>query len=607
MVIMAAATTSQARSWYFDKASIGGTCSNSGQGTISQPFCDIMSKLWDDSWNGAQAGETIYIRQGTYTGRLFWIKQGVLANGTPSQPITIRPYPGETVVFDGQGTDLFMVYSGATNIVHDLSFIGPFEIKNYIKVLDGDFPNAPRTNLLFDNLDVHDGSMGLLFRYVDGVIVKNSQFHDLKGFASGIDDNVIGVSVRGVLGNLSDNITIDNCVAHDINDGKGNDNGDADGFHTDQFVNHFTIKNSSAYRCSEDGMDTKARVVLLENVKAWDNGATGIKMWGGNIGIPSSYTMRGALTYGNSETGVKCTGWGPASTDRVTATVDHLTSWGNGEDGFKLSVGTDTSAGCNVTLRNSIIGATRDDDLTIYVPRTGYDSTVNLADTDIYHTGSVNSITAMGCAPLSGKYTPAQYAANTFNTDLSGGYACGGVFGTLTGTSSRPLIFNPLLVDAPPKFEWASVAESAITANTVMLYDPVAEASYPWPNPVVGHYVEINDDGVKRQITAVNATTRIITFSPAVSSSVCGRAMDCRGVRVVGWATSTVYTDNMHLSKTSPAVDAGTLVSGVDCALGDLNGGAALTGCIHWRGTKPDLGFTEFGIPKLLITGGSGN
>jgi hypothetical protein len=120
------------------------------------------------------------------------------------------------------------------------------------------------------------------------------------------------------------------------------------------------------------------------------------------------------------------------------------------------------------------------------------------------------------------------------------------------------------------------------------------QSQYPWPDPAIGTYVEINDDGIKRQITAkgdVNNPT--ITFAPPVSAPVCGRITDCNGIRVIGWDTGESHLNNFSLTAGSPAIGAGVLVSGVHCALADDNGGSGLINCIHWNGTNPDLGFIQ--------------
>jgi hypothetical protein len=588
--ILTIATTAQAQDWYFDKDSIGGTCKDTGAGTITQPFCNIFNKLWNASWDGAQAGDTIYIRQGTYTGRLFWIKDTALTKGTPSQPIIIKPYPGETVIFEGSPTDLLFNLYGRT---HDLHFIGPFEARNYTKILDGDVPESLRTNLMFDNWTIHNGSMGFLLRFVKDTVVRNCTFYNLKGLPTGIDDNVIGVSVRGNAGLHSDNITIENCVAHDINDGKGNDNGDADGFHTDEFCDRATFRNLQVYRCSEDGLDTKAQTVTMENVIAYHNGATGIKIWGGGQGRVSNYAVSNILSYGNTETGVKCTGW----LDTVTTTIDNMTSWGNGEENLKNTTGVDESSACNLIVRNSILGEGGQSAVLFVAPEATYTTSLNLINTDIIHSGLYQAINPMGCSKLNGKYTTAHYTGGTFNTDMTAGVNCEGYHGTMSGSATNPSSFNPQFVDAAPVFEWSSIATAAITSNTLTL---VTESSYPWPSPVIGHYIEIDDDGIKRQITAVgDATTRSITFTPAVSSTVCGRATDCRGVRIVGWRTSATHTIDMSLASDSAAIDAGLWVNGIHCALADDNGGSGLTGCLHWKGAAPDLGFGVFNTNNL--------
>lgn len=585
----------QARDWYFDKESRGGNCSNAGAGDINHPFCNIFNKLWDGMWNGAAAGDTIYIRGGTYTQRLFWIKAGVLDNGTAENPIHIKAYPGETVIFDGQGWDNLIRASGYTNYMHDLHFEGPFEAKNYTTVFDGETPSGFRTNLTFDNWTIHDGSAGFILRHVKNVVISNSTFYNLKGFASSIGDNVIGVSVRGDTVHISDNITIENCLAHDINDGKGGDNGDSDGFHTDEYVDHFTIRNSFAFRCGEDGIDTKAKNVIMENVGAWNNGASGIKLWAPGQGSNATHVVRRALVYGNRETGMKCTGRGLGDNNILTATIDHLTAWGNGENGFKNIPGGDTSDGCTATIRNSVFGAQRDTAIALYAPRSGHSATTNILYTDVYHTG-VRPIIPPGCSPLaSTKWTSAQYLEGMYNTDMASGYSCNSPYGSLHGTATHPFTSDPKLAGASTAFEWTSISAGEITNDTVKLF---TEPSYPWPTPTVGHYVEIDDDGIRRQITSVgDGSTRTITFTPAVSSSVCGaRIYACRGVRIVGWATNTIAANDFRLSNNSPVIDAGLYVTGTHCVMADDKGGKNLSGCIHWVGAAPDPGFYEYGL-----------
>lgn len=65
-----------------------------GSGTQTAPYGSIQSAV-----NAAAAGDTIYLRQGTYapSANIQFSK-----SGTATSPITVRPYQGEKVVLDGE-------------------------------------------------------------------------------------------------------------------------------------------------------------------------------------------------------------------------------------------------------------------------------------------------------------------------------------------------------------------------------------------------------------------------------------------------------------------------------------------------------------------------
>jgi len=77
-------------SYYVDGASIGGTCNNSNSGTITSPWCTIIYAVSSNS--PISAGDTIYVRAGTYTGTVDFYK-----SGTSGNPITLTAYQSETV------------------------------------------------------------------------------------------------------------------------------------------------------------------------------------------------------------------------------------------------------------------------------------------------------------------------------------------------------------------------------------------------------------------------------------------------------------------------------------------------------------------------------
>lgn len=70
--------------------------SDSNPGTIDRPWRTIIKAV-----NAMQPGETTFVRQGTYNTfvPIGWSAGEWAKNGTPEAPITLRAYPGETVVW----------------------------------------------------------------------------------------------------------------------------------------------------------------------------------------------------------------------------------------------------------------------------------------------------------------------------------------------------------------------------------------------------------------------------------------------------------------------------------------------------------------------------
>lgn len=65
-----------------------------GSGSIDAPFGSIQ-----DAVDAAAAGDTIYLRAGTYAPTT---NIQITTNGEAGSPITLRPYEGEAVVLDGE-------------------------------------------------------------------------------------------------------------------------------------------------------------------------------------------------------------------------------------------------------------------------------------------------------------------------------------------------------------------------------------------------------------------------------------------------------------------------------------------------------------------------
>lgn len=585
----------QAQDWYFDIDSINGVqCSNTtGTGAIDKPYCSPYGKISGSPvWDEPAAGDTIYLRGGTYTGEQFKLYPSDLTKGTASAPITFRPYPGETVIFDGVNKSglLFNFYGG----IHDLQFIGPFEAKNYSQVAEGDATATERRGFLFQNWTIHDGSAGFYFRRFSDLTVDGVTCSNLKSVA----DHSLCIGVRGDSGFISDNISIKNIIAYDIYDGRSADErGDADGVWTDAYANNVSFENILVHDCEEDGVDTKAQNVTMRNVVTYNNGGSGIKLWGGQLGRTSNYSLVDVATYWNGETGIKCTGNG----DTVIATINNATVYSNMEENIKNTNGNDSFRTCDLTVRNSILGSGGNNSILLATPYIGYEGGTDLSNVNITHVGgSSTPIVLDNCPAASGKYLMTQYTDGTFNSELTTGLNCVSPRGVHYGSATSPLSIDPLLVAAPGKLLFHSVATGEITSNTLTLQ---LSANLVWPNPVVGHYIEINTDGIRREITAVgDSGTPTISFTPAVSAAVCANTTACIGTKIYGWGTDGASSvTNLALSVESPVKEAGAYVEGVHCTNADDNGGSGMTGCVHWTGSAPEIGYT--GTYAALVTG----
>jgi len=109
-----------------------------------------------------------------------------------------------------------------------------------------------------------------------------------------------------------------------------------------------------------------------------------------------------------------------------------------------------------------------------------------------------------------------------------------------------------------PLFTDVSVAAGTTTTVAVLM-----AARYQ-----TNQVLEYNNDGVARTITAVNTTTNVLTFTPALSSASAAFKI------LANWDVSTNTTEDFRLQASSPLIDAGTNtpVPGVPLSILDLNG-----------------------------------
>ncbi len=130
-----------------------------GDGSIDNPYRTLKKAA-----NEASPGDTIYVRGGLYTGTKDTI-YGI--NGTAQQPITIRPYPGETVIFDGTNAGI----SGSESVI-------VINTSSYIVFEGFEIQNSPGRGL--STYEAHH------------ITIRNNRVHDVQQRGlSGAGDNLV--------------------------------------------------------------------------------------------------------------------------------------------------------------------------------------------------------------------------------------------------------------------------------------------------------------------------------------------------------------------------------------------------------------------------------
>ncbi|HEV8701290.1 MAG TPA: MopE-related protein, partial [Candidatus Polarisedimenticolia bacterium] len=134
-----------------------------------------------------------------------------------------------------------------------------------------------------------------------------------------------------------------------------------------------------------------------------------------------------------------------------------------------------------------------------------------------------------------------------------------------------------------PLFADVSVAAGSTTTVAVLM------ASRYLANQVL----EFNNDGVARTITAVNTSTNVLTFTPALPAASQAFKL------LANWGSSTDTTEDFRLQPGSPMVDAGTNqpAAGVPVSALDLDGQPRIQDGNNDSIATVDLGAYEFQVP----------
>ncbi|KAI1848721.1 hypothetical protein JX265_005653 [Neoarthrinium moseri] len=277
-----------------------------GSGTIDAPFGSIQAAV-----NAAAAGDTIYLRAGSYKPTT---NIQITKSGTRTSPITLRPYGTEKVILDGEslpGTP----YGVGESLPNAERGILHIEGANYWK---------------FYNLELINGPYGVYARDAS---------HNYYELLSTHDNYESGFQIQGT----SSNNTVVYLDSYRNRDPRKNGES-ADGFACKEGSGEGNVlRNARLWDNVDDGLDLFqfGSAVTLEEVYAWGNG---FNRWGftefegdGNgfkLGItnnpPANHIVKNCMAFANAKKGFIDNG-NPGS-----LTFTRNTAWNNGDLGFHM-------------------------------------------------------------------------------------------------------------------------------------------------------------------------------------------------------------------------------------------------------------------------------
>ncbi|KAJ2896243.1 pectate lyase [Zalerion maritima] len=302
--ILAAVVAAQATDIY---VSTSGSDSNSG--TSSSPYASLQMAV-----DAASAGDTIYLRGGTYN---FSENVQIDAVCTSSAPCTIRAYPGESVILDGED----LPYTPA-----DLDASLPNSDRGILHVQDAAF-------WYFYDLELINGPYGVYIRDSDSTHWERISTHD--NYESGFQ--IQGSSAHNSVYYLDSYRNRDPRKNGESADGFACKEGDGDGN---------ILKGARLWDNVDDGLDLWEfrSAVTIEDTISWGNGfnrwgfddfggdGNGFKLGGGNEGDtgPADHVVRNCIAWGNSAKGFT------DNSQEGDFVVKSNTAWENGDSGFEF-------------------------------------------------------------------------------------------------------------------------------------------------------------------------------------------------------------------------------------------------------------------------------
>lgn len=343
----------------------------SGDGSIARPWATVTKAA-----AAALPGDTIYLRGGVYThGPVIY------SSGLPGKPITLKPYNGEPVVFDGasRASTRGIQLSGKTTsdwVFEDL-LIRNFLYQGFVAWYRND-------RLVLRNLRLERNGYAVTFFSSNGSRMEN--VHMLESAYSGFscsphtgDPGCVDLAVRdsSAIRTLGGNST--------AYDAFGIEKGD-----------RITFLRCTAAGGPGDGFDIKATNAHLDRVIAYNN-RNNLKLWNGDSSVTNSL-FYDAFADANVT----------ASSTGSTITLENNTIVNVSGAGYQLRVAYGAAAGTRLVARNNIV-VNLNPALTSKIVH--YDKSIVdfQAANNLYY--SPSSTWGVLCGPDSTCYTPAEILA----------------------------------------------------------------------------------------------------------------------------------------------------------------------------------------------------
>lgn len=231
------------------------SASDSNPGTLEGPWSTIQHAA-----DTAVAGDTVYIRAGTYNEHVY-----VEQSGEASSYIVFAAFPGETPIIDGTG-----VTESQNGVVVD---------KPYIKLVGLEVCNWDENGIWAENAAFLNISDCVIHNVAYGVGLADGTHDFVLNRVEAHHFDLYGFDVSPSGGADCYNGTFNDCVAHTGRDAEQN----VDGFALGHGTQHdFVFNRCKAYGVF-DGFDISSRDTTLNSCLAYDcwNGA--YKLWQDNV------------------------------------------------------------------------------------------------------------------------------------------------------------------------------------------------------------------------------------------------------------------------------------------------------------------------------------